>query len=391
MPVDFDSLIDRVAARRLGDGSRRGDDRMRRESASKAIPAEIADKPRRVMSLDEFARVDAMRSARVQGSGPALPAMSGSVAISRPTDGADMPGQVASVQGMALVHPWARPFCGTSKDTMIILTFGRQSGTLMVDNVDHPLSPRSQNTVTILPPGHRFRLTYQTQGDALCLAVRELPEIDGLGDAGLGSVPSHDARADGGMANALDCTDRLDRSEPVILQQNHNMIEAARFARRWLLSRRLGGAVYAGCLVRIIACHAADMLANPSRDTIGLRRRLCDRQVKSLKTFVDTHLDDDIPVSTLAATVGLSTSHFARAFKDATGDTPHHYIIKVRVERAKMLLRETDASLSEVAYTVGFSSQAHMTDTFRRIAGVTPGRYRRGNTVEAADRPDTRD
>ena len=220
-----------------------------------------------------------------------------------------------------------------------------------------------QNSVTYLPPECSFKLTLQTQGDVLALEVANLPIFEGTDQES--AVP-------------------LDATEPLILQNNAAMMETARFARRWLLSRQLGGVLYASALSQMLMCHGVDMLMNPAREAPGMRRRLCDKQLAAIKTHIETHLDDEIPVSILAASVGLSTSHFARSFKDVTGETPHHYIIKTRIERAKALLCQTKTSLSEVAYTVGFSSQAHMTDTFRRIAGITPGRYRRVNHREGA-------
>ncbi|MEA2631209.1 MAG: AraC family transcriptional regulator [Chloroflexota bacterium] len=77
------------------------------------------------------------------------------------------------------------------------------------------------------------------------------------------------------------------------------------------------------------------------------------------------------------AVARLSPYHFARQFKAATGLPPHRYVIARRVERAKQLLqRGGDPSLAEVAACAGFADQSVFYHHFRRLVGVTPGRFR---------------
>ena len=78
----------------------------------------------------------------------------------------------------------------------------------------------------------------------------------------------------------------------------------------------------------------------------------------------------------MAAIARLSAYHFARQFKAATGLPPHQYVIARRVERARELLRAGDLPLAEVAVSAGFSDQSQLTHHFRRLVGVTPGRFR---------------
>jgi AraC family transcriptional regulator len=69
--------------------------------------------------------------------------------------------------------------------------------------------------------------------------------------------------------------------------------------------------------------------------------------------------------------------HFARQCKAATGLTPHQYVIARRVERARQLLQaRTNLSLAEVALRAGFSDQSQFGYHFKRLVGVTPGRFR---------------
>jgi AraC family transcriptional regulator len=72
----------------------------------------------------------------------------------------------------------------------------------------------------------------------------------------------------------------------------------------------------------------------------------------------------------------MSTFHFAREFKRATGTTPHQYVVKLRVERAKQLLSKSEMPLVDVGFKSGFSHQSHFTRLFRKVTGTTPQSYR---------------
>ena len=87
-------------------------------------------------------------------------------------------------------------------------------------------------------------------------------------------------------------------------------------------------------------------------------------------------LNADLDLRTLAAETGYSQRHFIRMFRAATGETPHRFVVRLRLECAKSLLRQHRASLIDVAASSGFSSHAHMTQVFRRVMGVTPSEYR---------------
>ena len=101
------------------------------------------------------------------------------------------------------------------------------------------------------------------------------------------------------------------------------------------------------------------------------RRRL------ALVEYVEEHLNACLTLAEMAAVANLSPYHFARQFKAATGLPPHQYLIDCRVERAKGLLQGGgDLSLAEVAAHAGFSDQSVFCRHFKRLVGVTPGRFR---------------
>ena len=130
----------------------------------------------------------------------------------------------------------------------------------------------------------------------------------------------------------------------------------------------------------------AALHARPRLDVIGTLGKMAPpRQahgglspaaMRRVREYVDAHLGGSMDLATLAGVAGVSIHHFARGFKHSAGVTPHHYLTQKRVERAQRLLADTDLSLSEIAYTVGFSDQSHLARHFRQMLGVTPGQFR---------------
>lgn len=91
---------------------------------------------------------------------------------------------------------------------------------------------------------------------------------------------------------------------------------------------------------------------------------------------METGLDKPINLEALAATVGLSSYHFSRMFKETTGFSPSSYFIRLKVAKARHLLRETNRSIVSIALQLGYSSPSHFAQVFRREVGVSPRNYR---------------
>ena len=113
-----------------------------------------------------------------------------------------------------------------------------------------------------------------------------------------------------------------------------------------------------------------------SRPVPRLERKLSGAEVNRVTEYVVAHLDSALRLAELAAVVGMNPYRFARGFQAATGDSPHKYIMRLRVARAQDLLAGSPLSLGAIAATVGFSSQSHMTLAFQRNLSITPGRFR---------------
>ncbi|MEM8793492.1 MAG: AraC family transcriptional regulator [Pseudomonadota bacterium] len=104
---------------------------------------------------------------------------------------------------------------------------------------------------------------------------------------------------------------------------------------------------------------------------------LTPAQLGHLVDYIEENLASRMTLETMAELCGLGQYQLIRSFKFETGFSPHQYVLERRVERAREMLERPENSIAEVAYSVGFSSQAHMTDVFRRRLGVTPGAYRK--------------
>lgn len=92
--------------------------------------------------------------------------------------------------------------------------------------------------------------------------------------------------------------------------------------------------------------------------------------------YLEVHLANDVSVEELAKVAGLSASHFSALFRNATGEPPHRYHTRLRVQRARRLI-ESGVSASEAALQVGFFDQSHLTRHMRRLLGTSPGKLRR--------------
>jgi transcriptional regulator GlxA family with amidase domain len=107
-----------------------------------------------------------------------------------------------------------------------------------------------------------------------------------------------------------------------------------------------------------------------------IRGGLPPHALRRVREFIEIHLAENISIQALATVAGLSMYHFARAFKQSAGMTPHDYLVQCRVRRAQDLLATTDLPLSEIALASGFADQSHCARRFRERVGTTPSSYR---------------
>jgi transcriptional regulator of acetoin/glycerol metabolism len=119
------------------------------------------------------------------------------------------------------------------------------------------------------------------------------------------------------------------------------------------------------------------LLAGTPSPIPDARGGMADPSLRRVRDYVENHLNGDVSLGTLARVAGLSDSHFARAFRQAEGVTPHTYVLQRRVARARKMMVESDLSLAEIALAAGFADQSHLARRFRQQTGLTPDRFRK--------------
>jgi transcriptional regulator GlxA family with amidase domain len=110
-------------------------------------------------------------------------------------------------------------------------------------------------------------------------------------------------------------------------------------------------------------------------------------RLRRARDRMDRDYAQPLDVTTLAATALMSPGHFSRSFRAAFGQTPYHYLMTRRIERAKALLRRGDVPVTQVCYAVGFASPGSFSSRFTELAGVSPSEYRARDHRSAAQIP----
>jgi len=117
--------------------------------------------------------------------------------------------------------------------------------------------------------------------------------------------------------------------------------------------------------------------------SVSARGGLAPWQKRKVDRYLREKLENNIGLSELAAEAKLSVSHFCRAFKKSFGDTPHAYVLRLRLELAQKLMLTTNDPLSQIALSCGLADQAHLSKLFRRAFHDTPNAWRRRNLTDA--------
>ena len=137
--------------------------------------------------------------------------------------------------------------------------------------------------------------------------------------------------------------------------------------------------------VALVSDHAVRQRSVPAyRGGLGAAR------LRKIKELVHAKMEDDLSLDDMAQSLGLSTAHFARIFRKSTGETPHQFVLRLRVERAKAMLRVSDARVFDVAMACGFKTPQHFAQVFRDACRVSPTEYRQdflGSEVTCASEP----
>lgn len=134
-----------------------------------------------------------------------------------------------------------------------------------------------------------------------------------------------------------------------------------------------------------------ELLANPEPDALdclqtllqvmnSVKRSLPKREIDSFRAalhYLENNYFKEIDIAALAQEFGFSRSYFSTAFTQKTGESPHRYLIEIRLNKAKEYLTDTDLSVTEIAYSVGFNSLQRFSELFKKRTGYSPLEYRK--------------
>lgn len=172
--------------------------------------------------------------------------------------------------------------------------------------------------------------------------------------------------------------------EPIVLTPQLQLRDPHLEHLAWAFEAELraegtGDPLYGDCLGLAIAAH----LVRRYRARAGAPRApdggLSPRQLRRVVEHIEAHVDRRLALAELAQVAGVSASHFKALFKRSTGLPVHQYVVRRRVERARLLLQERAATIADVAAQTGFANQSHLARWMRRVAGVTPTDVRRAD------------
>lgn len=135
--------------------------------------------------------------------------------------------------------------------------------------------------------------------------------------------------------------------------------------------------IYIQSLAICLSIHLGTQYQASGKTIHAPKGKLSSVQLKTLLDYFQAFSQNNFGVDDLAALVHLSPFHFIRIFKNTLGVAPHHYVLQLKIERAKQLIKKNENTLSAIAYDLGFADQAHLSNTFRKFAGISPSEFMR--------------
>jgi AraC family transcriptional regulator len=216
---------------------------------------------------------------------------------------------------------------------------------------------RTRGTVCVIPAGQSYSARLEGESEHLTMFL----------DPSLVLRAASESRVT--ASSKVEIVESCAPNDPVI-----NSIGMALLSE--LESERLGGRLYAESLANVLAVHLLRHYTTSRHLDRRLVGGMSGQKLQRVLSFIDGNYNRDLSLAELASAAGMSTFHFSREFKRTTGKAPHQYLMKVRIDRAKMLLAQSEMPLIEVGLQSGFSHQSHFTRLFRRLTGTTPQAYR---------------
>ena len=240
-------------------------------------------------------------------------------------------------------------------DHLITIALGQDCGGEIRTASGFRARGQSRGSACVIPSGQSFSASLESPSEHLAIYLEPSLVLR--------------AAAESGVRGGVEVVERSAPSDPVISNVGFALLAE-------LESQGLSGRLYAESLANVLAVHLLRHYTASSDGAQKFTGGLSGKRLREVMSLIAESYETDLSLADLAEVAGMSTFHFAREFKRSTGETPHQYLIKFRVDRAKALLRGSEMPLVEVSSRSGFSHQSHFTRLFRRLTGTTPHSYR---------------
>jgi AraC family transcriptional regulator len=214
-------------------------------------------------------------------------------------------------------------------------------------------------TISLIPAGfrHAARVFRPLPGEASILQM-----VPRFFDRGVGEI-SKGAK--------LELIEHRDLNDPQI-------IRLVKSIQADIASGLLGGSLFSESVAIALSVHIASHYSAEKPLLESYRGGLSRSNLNRVREYIDAHMGNRLELGELASVAGLNLFHFARAFRQSTGQPPHQYVVRQRIERAKQILRDPLSTVLEASARTGFVDQSHFSKVFRRIVGVSPSEFRAG-------------
>ena len=172
----------------------------------------------------------------------------------------------------------------------------------------------------------------------------------------------------------VDLADRFQLRDPVI--------EHIAWAfKEDLESGATGGKLFRESLGTALATRLLQRHNRRSLPMREVRGGLSAAKLQHVISYIEDNLESDLSLLEIAGIAQLSVSHLKTLFRNSTGMPVHQYVLRRRVERAKLLLQDRSLSIAQVAFATGFAHQSHMARHMRKLLGTTPALVRRSSAA----------
>jgi AraC family transcriptional regulator len=222
-------------------------------------------------------------------------------------------------------------------------------------------APSGPGTVAVTSPGNVTEIRWRSKADAPIATVHI--HIDaGL----LHRFATQAAERDPGRIEVIDA---LAESDPLVES-------VGRALDRELAAPTAQGRLFTDAAAQLLTAHLLRRYCALPIAPARTGATLSKRKLARVRDYVEANIARPVTLDDLAGVACLSLYHFARAFKRTTGETPHDFVRRLKVEQAKRLLCETDLDIAAIAASLGYSSASHFALLFQGETGMAPAAFR---------------